>query len=175
MRLAQKRRRIYEMCVFAMLAAIMFISKLLMEALPNIHLIGMLTIVYTLVFGWRALIPLYLYVMLNGVYAGFDLWWMPYLYIWTILWAVTMPLRRIPPKIGAFVLPVVCALHGLAYGTLYAPAQALLFGFDFAQTLAWIAAGLPFDLIHMASNLVAGLLILPLQKLLVTLMRRIPS
>ena len=64
-----------------MLGTIMFTSKIAMEALPNIHLVGMLTIVYTLVFRTKALIPIYIYVLMNGVYSGFSLWWMPYLYI----------------------------------------------------------------------------------------------
>ncbi len=145
----------------------MFCSKLLMEALPNIHLLGMLTMVYTLCYRRRALIPIYLYVFLNGVYAGFDLWWMPYLYIWTILWGITMLLpKSMPRKVAVWVYPAVCALHGLFYGVLYAPAQALLFHLDFEQTLVWIGAGLPFDLIHMAGNVVLGLLILPLWDLL---------
>ncbi|MBD5080228.1 MAG: hypothetical protein HDT44_00480, partial [Ruminococcaceae bacterium] len=72
--------------------------------------------------------------------------------------------KKMPDKIAAFVYPVVCGLHGIAFGTLYAPAQALLFGFSFKQTLAWIASGFPFDVIHGVSNVCAGLLILPLTK-----------
>jgi energy-coupling factor transport system substrate-specific component len=37
--------------------------------------------------------------------------------------------------------------------------------------LAWIAAGLPFDLMHGIGNLFAGLLILPLSELLLKLER----
>ena len=73
------------MIVFAMLGTIMFCSKILLEVLPNIHLLGMLTMTYTVVFRRKALIPIYIYVMLNGLYAGFNIWWIPYLYIWTIL------------------------------------------------------------------------------------------
>ena len=72
-----------------MLGTIMFVSKIVMEALPNIHLLGTLTMTYTVVYRKKALIPLYVYVFLNGLYAGFSLWWVPYLYIWTILWGIT--------------------------------------------------------------------------------------
>ena len=61
---------------------------------------------------------------------------------------------------------VVCELHGLLFGVLYAPVQALFFGFDFRQTLAWIAAGLPFDIIHAIGNFAAGFLIMPLVKVI---------
>ncbi len=158
------------MCVFAMLGTVMFVSKIVMEFLPNIHLLGMLTIVYTLVFRAKALIPIYIYVMMNGLYAGFNMWWLPYLYIWTILWGVTMLLpKNMPPKVQTVVYLALCALHGFAFGTLYAPAQAVMFGLNFEQTVAWIIGGLPFDALHMVGNFAVGLLILPLYKVLARL------
>ena len=166
-------RRPFELVVFAMLGALMFASKLIMEVLPNIHLLGMLTVTYTVVFRARALFPIYIYVLLNGLFSGFSLWWVPYLYVWTVLWGVTMLLpRRMPRRLAALVYPAVCALHGFAFGTLYAPAQALLFGLDFEETLLWIASGLPFDLIHGVSNLFTGLLILPFSELLSRLLKK---
>ena len=162
-----KHLPIREIVVFAMLGAIMFTSKIIMEAIPNIHLLGMLTMVYTLVYRKKALYPIYVYVLLNGLFAGFNLWWVPYLYIWTILWGITMLLpRRMPRAVAAIVYPAVCCLHGLAFGILYAPAQALMFGLSFKQALTWVLAGSPFDLLHGLGNLVAGLLILPLSTLL---------
>lgn len=156
-----------EYTIFAMLGTIMFLSKLLMEFLPNIHLVGVLTIVYTLVYRVKALIPLYVAVLLNGIYFGFSMWWVPYLYIWTILWAATMLLpKNMPEKVAYVVYPIVAAIHGLLYGTLYAPAQALMFGLDFNGMLLWIASGFYFDLIHAGGNLVLGFLIVPLSKLL---------
>ncbi len=153
--------------MFAVLGTLMFCSKVLMEVLPNIHLLGMFTMVFTLVFRKKALIPIYLYVLLNGLFAGFTSWWLPYLYIWTVLWGITMLLpRRMSKGIAYVVYPLLCGLHGLAFGTLYAPVQALLFGMDFQQTLAWIAAGLPWDVLHGVGNFCAGMLIVPLSELL---------
>lgn len=150
-----------------MLGCLIFCSKMVMEVLPNIHLVAVLTMVYTIVFRWKALIPLYVYVMLDGLFHGFAMWWYPYLYVWTVLWAVTMLLpKRMPKKAAVIVYPAVCALHGLFFGVLYAPAQALMFGFDFEQTLTWIAAGFAFDITHFFGDLFAGLLILPLSQLL---------
>ncbi len=155
------------MVVFAMLGTVMFCSKIIMEVLPNIHLLGMFTMVFTIVFRKKALIPIYVYIMINGLYAGFSFWWIPYLYIWTVLWAITMILpKRMPKWLKCIVYPAVCAFHGLAYGALYAPAQALMFGMNFQQTLAWIVAGFPFDVAHSVGNLAAGLLIVPLSEVL---------
>ena len=161
------------MTVFAMLGALMFCSKIIMEALPNIHLLGMFTMVCTIVFRKKGLIPIYLYVMINGLYAGFATWWVPYLYVWTVLWAVTMLLpRRMPRKVKLVVYPLVCFLHGAFFGVLYAPGQALLYGMDFEMTVGWILAGLPFDVLHAVGDLFAGLLILPMSELLERLMKK---
>ena len=168
------RKRITEMCVFSMLGALMFCSKIIMEMLPNIHLLGMFVIAFTIVFRIKALIPIYIYVFLNGVYAGFNVWWIPYLYIWTVLWGITMLLpKNIPPKVAMIVYPAICFAHGMFFGVLYAPAQAIMFKFTFEQTLAWIIAGFPFDVIHAISNIFMGLLVLPISRLLVKLSRQI--
>lgn len=163
-----------EMTIFSMLGTLMFCSKILMEWAPNIHLLGMFTMVYTLAYRTKGLIPIYVYVFLNGIYAGFSPWWIPYLYIWTILWGVTMLLpKNLSNKTATIIYPVVCGLHGLCFGTLYAPAQAVMFGLNFEQTLAWIVAGLPWDAVQAVGDFFAGFLILPLSKLLIKLNNRI--
>ena len=160
--------------MFAMLGTLMFCSKIIMEVLPNIHLLGMLTMVYTIAFRRKALLPIYVYVMINGLYAGFSMWWIPYLYIWTVLWALTMLIpRRISKKAAAIVYPLICGLHGLAFGTLYAPTQALMFGLNLEQTLAWITVGFPWDVVHAVGNVAAGLLILPFSELMKKLYERL--
>lgn len=157
---------IFEMVLFAMFGALMFGSKKIMEFLPNIHLIGMFTVLLTVMYRKKALIPIYVYVLLDGLISGFNAWWVPYLYIWTVLWAVVMLLpRNMPRKWAVAIYPVVCSLHGFLFGTLYAPALALMFGLDFRQTVAWIISGIPFDVVHGISNLIAGLLIYPLAQL----------
>ena len=160
-------RRVRESVIFAMLGTLMFVSKLVMELLPNIHLLGTLTVLYTVVYRKKALIPIYIYVLLNGVYSGFSMWWVPYTYIWAILWGMAMLVpRSIPPRAAAIVYPLVSSVHGFLFGTLYAPLQALMFGLDFNGMIAWIVAGIPFDVIHGISNFAIGLLILPLSRLL---------
>lgn len=154
---------IKEIAVFGMLGAMMFASKMLMEFLPNIHLLGVFTIATTVVYRQKALYPIYIYVLLNGLIAGFNVWWVPYLYIWTILWGATMLLpKSLPQKAKPFVYMGLCGLHGFLYGILYAPAQALFFGLSFDATIAWIVAGFPFDAIHGVSNIICGVLICPI-------------
>lgn len=156
-----------ETAVFAMLGAMMYASKVLMDILPNIHLIGTFIVAMTVVYRKKALYPLYIFIFVTGLLNGFATWWIPYLYIWAVLWGVVMLLpKNMPKKIAPIVYMAVCGLHGLLYGVLYAPAQAILFGLDFKGMLTWIAAGLPFDVTHGISNLLCGVLIVPLAKIL---------
>ena len=150
-----------------MLGALMYASKAIMEIFPNIHLLSVFVIALTVVYRKKALYPIYTYVFINGLVAGFATWWMPYLYLWTLLWAGAMLLpKKLPNKIKPIVYMVLCALHGLLFGTLYAPAQALLFGLDFRGMVAWIIAGLPWDFVHGVSNFFCGVLICPIISLL---------
>lgn len=151
-----------EIAVFAMLGSLMYASKMLMEVAPNIHLLGAFTVAFTVVYRKKALYPIYVYVFLNGMFCGFAAWWVPYLYIWTVLWGFVMLLpKNMPKKIRPVVYMAVCAAHGFLFGTLYAPAQALLYGLSFKGTLAWIVAGLPWDMLHGVSNFFCGILIMP--------------
>lgn len=156
-----------ELTTFAMLGAIMYVSKMVMELVPNVHLLGVFIVAYTVVYRKKALYPIYTFVLITGIFSGFAIWWIPYLYIWTVLWGMVMLLpKNMPKKVQPIVYMIVCGLHGLLYGILYAPMQMLLFGLDFNGMMAWIIAGLPWDLVHGVSNFVCGLLIVPISSTL---------
>lgn len=141
----------------------MYVSKVLMEFAPNVHLLGAFVVAFTVVYRKKALYPIYIFIFLVGLFNGFNAWWLPYLYIWTVLWGVVMLLpRKIPKHWQPIVYMLVSAAHGFLYGTLYAPAQALMFGLNFEGTIAWIASGLPWDFIHGVSNFFCGILIVPI-------------
>ncbi len=154
---------IKEITLFGLLGAVLYLSKILLDVLPNIHLIGMFIVGFTVLYRSKALYPIYVFVFLTGLLNGFSVWWIPYLYIWTVLWGAVMLLPKFKSKKAAAICYMtVCALHGFLYGTLYAPFQAIAFGLDFKGMIAWIAAGFPFDIIHGISNFIAGALILPM-------------
>ncbi len=159
--------KVRDIAIFGMLGALMYASKVIMDVLPNIHLIGTFIVAMTVVYRRKALYPLYIFVLLTGLLNGFGTWWIPYLYIWTVLWGMTMLIpKKIPEKAKPIVYSAVCSLHGFLYGVLYAPAQALLLGLDFKATLTWIATGIPFDITHGISNFICGLLICPIISIL---------
>ncbi len=156
-----------ELTVFAMLGAVMYASKVILEFAPNIHLLGVFTIAFTIVYRKKALYPIYIYVLLNGMFSGFSAWWVPYLYLWTVLWGFVMLLpKKMPRLIQPIVYMGVCAVHGFLFGTLYAPVQAVLFGLSLEGMVAWIVAGLPWDFLHGVSNFFCGVLIMPIVSVL---------
>lgn len=171
----RSRRRALErlifLTMFAMLGVIMFISDIMMEFLPNIHIVGVLTVVYTIVFRWYALVPIYIYVLLNGIFSGFGVWWLAYLYIWTILWGMAMLVpRRFGKKLKTTLYVAVCALHGFAFGLLYLPVQAI-YNSSPKYLMAWWSIGfVSADIYHGIGNLIFGvLLIYPLSELILRL------
>lgn len=155
--------KIKEIAIFGMLGALMYISKIVMDPFPNMHLLGVFTVAFTVVYRKKALFPIYIFVFITGIFSGFATWWIPYLYIWTVLWGAVMLLpKNMPKKIAPIIYIIVCSLHGVLYGVIYAPSQALLFGLDFNGMIAWIISGFYFDLIHGLSNLCLGVLIMPI-------------
>ena len=156
-----------EIALFGVLGGMMYASKKAMEFLPNIHLLAVFIIAITVVYRKKALYPIYTYVLLEGILAGFSTWWIPYTYIWTVLWGATMLLpKNINPKIKPFVYMALAASHGFLFGILYSPVQALIFGLDLQGMITWIIAGLSFDIIHGVSNFFCGVLICPLIRIL---------
>ena len=152
-----------EIVIFSFLGAIMYASKLAMEFLPNVHLVGVFVIALTIVYRKKALYPIYIFVMLTGLFSAFSTWWIPYLYVWLILWGVVMLLpKNIKPLYKPLVYMTVCGLHGLLYGTLYAPVHMLLFGMSFKGMLAWIAGGFVWDIIHAVGNFFCAMLVCPI-------------
>ena len=161
--------KLKDIVLLALLAALMCVGDFAMEWLPNIHLVGVLITVSTIVYRHYALMPIGVYVVIQGVYGGFDLWWIPYLYIWAVLWGMVMLVpRKLPVTIRFGLYVIACSLHGFLFGTLYAPAQVLIFfGGDFSKMIPWIISGLSFDIMHGIGNFVLGsALIYPMVKIL---------
>ena len=166
---------IIHLAIFAMLGVIMYISDILMEFLPNVHIVGVLVAVYTIVYRFRALIPIYIYVLLNGLFSGFGIWWLGYLYIWTVLWGLVMLVpKRLPEKARYVIYTVLCTLHGFAFGLLYLPVQTI-YSSDINYLISWWSWGfVTADIYHGIGNCIFGiLLIFPLSKLLLKLENKI--
>ncbi len=165
--MSNRGRMLFQTVLFASFGTVMYVSDLLMDALPNIHLIGMFIITFTAVYRIKALIPIYVYVGLHLFFSGFAAWSVPYLYVWTVLWGMAMLIpRQLKTKIAMPVYMVVGGLHGLMFGTLWLPSQIVMFGLDWDVLLPWMAANLPFDSMHCMGNIFTCSLCVPLIRVL---------
>ena len=150
----------------ALLAALTAALQVAMSPLPNIEPVSLLVLVYTLVFGWDVFYIIYTFVLLEGLIFGFHLWWMTYLYIWS-LWALAALLVGRRKERGPLVWAAASGAFGLSFGAL--DALPYLVGGPMAAFSRW-AAGIPFDLLHCAGNFV---LALALEKPLCRLLTRL--
>lgn len=161
--------KLKDIVLLALLAALMCVGDFAMEWLPNVHFVGVFIVVTTVVYRKYALLSIFVYWIVSGLVEGISLWWIPKIYIWSLLWVGIMLIpKSLSEKVKNVLYVAVCTLHGfLSFGVLYAPAQALITGLDFKGTIAWIIAGLPFDVTQCIGNLVLGsLVIYPMIKIL---------
>lgn len=144
-----------ELCLLALMAALLFASKTALASLPNVNLNAVLIILTVVFFGWRALYTVYVYVLLEGLVFGFHIWWFGYLYVWAILAAVAMLFRR---NDSSLLWAVIAGVFGLVFGPLmYLEYFAINGGWE--MFLAMWVAGIPYDLTHCAGNFVFTLLL----------------
>ena len=165
----KKTLTLREMVLFGLLAAITFAAKMAMAALPNIEPVTLFAMLFTVVFGRKALFPLYIYVALEFILWPVGLWNLNYLYIWLIPAVAAHFLRNMTSPLGWAILS---GTFGLLFGLLSAPVYAVTGGISFA--VSWWISGIPYDLLHCAGNFVMALLLfLPLRRLLEGLYRQL--
>ncbi|MBQ1985699.1 MAG: hypothetical protein II230_05275 [Clostridia bacterium] len=144
------------------LGAILLVSQIALAPLPNIEIVSVLVVLFTLVLGKYVAYTLSVFILLEGLVYGFGLWWFSYLYIWTILAIITFFFRKMESRLG---WALICGFYGLLFGTLTSFPTFVLSGF--AVGVAYILSGIPFDLIHAVANFLLAFLLLPvLRKLL---------
>ena len=108
----KSHKQIADLIVLSMMGAIIFAAKIAFEPLPNIHPIAMLVMVLTIVYRVKALVSVYIFALLLGLYNGFPVWWISHLYVWLILWAVTMLLpRNMSDRKAMIVYPIVSLVY----------------------------------------------------------------
>lgn len=150
----KKKLKIKDIAVIGMLSAILLTVQVALRILPNIELVSLLIILYTLVLGRKALYIIYIFVLLEGVIYGFGLWWFNYLYIWTILYVIVRMLRK---NHSLYLWSFVSGMYGLCFGALCSIPYFIAGGT--ASGLAYWVAGFPFDAIHGISNITITLIL----------------
>lgn len=157
-----------EITLYAVLGALTFAAQVAMAFFPNIEPVSLMVMVFAVVFGWKALYPVYVFVVMEILFHGLGIWNLTYLYIWTILLAAAWLLRNMRSPLSWALLSGV---FGLMFGALCAPVDIVMGGFAYAGA-KWIS-GIPFDVTHCVGNFVVALILfVPLRNLLEKLYAR---
>ena len=165
---AKTKLTIYQIALYAMLGALTFALKWALSILPNIEPVTLMVMLFGVVFGWKAIFPVYTYVAAEILFYGLGEWNLFYLYIWLIPMGLGIFLGKMESPLG---WAIAAGFFGLAFGALCTPVH-LLFGGP-AYALAWWIDGIFYDLLHCVGNFVMALLLfVPLRKLVEKLYQR---
>ena len=158
---------IKEIAYLGISIAILEVSKLALDFLPNIEVVTLLFIVYTICFGRKTLFIAAGFTLIECILKGINVWSLMYLYVWPLLILIVYYTRK---HAGHFFYCILSAVFGLLFGAMCSLPYLVAGGPGAA--FAWWIAGIPYDIIHCVSNF---LLCLILYKPLTAAMNRIQN
>ena len=100
-----------EIVIYGILSAVLLTAQVSLGFLPNIEIVTLLILVYTLVFRKKVFFIIYIFVFLEGLIYGFGLWWINYLYVWSIQALITLLFRKMIPYGSGVSSPGSMVLH----------------------------------------------------------------
>lgn len=137
-------------------AAILVVSKEMLAFLPNVEIVTVLLMAYTTVYRFRALVPLYVFVLIEAFLYPSVISTLQYAYVWLILWGIVMLLPRAWQRLPAYV--AIGTLFGLAFGLLTTPVYALYFSLNATGFWSTVVAGFSWDITHAVGNFATAFL-----------------
>lgn len=167
-----KRMSIYKLTRIALLSAILYVSKVALEFLPNVELVSLLVILYTLVFGKETFLTVTVFNLFELIQWGFGTWWFSYLYVWPLLCLITLILNKLI-KEEILVWAIVSGCFGLIFGSLFA---IVYIPINLSYALTYWISGLPWDVWHGVCNFILMLVLgKPLYLLLIRMKGSVQS
>ena len=148
------RLRAKEMALLALLSAILLIGQIALGCLPNIEVVTLLLMVYTSVFRKKVFFIIYIFVLAEGLVYGFGIWWINYLYVWSIQAAVNLLFRK---QKSVVFWSILAGFYGITFGALCALPYFAIGGPQAA--FAYWVSGLAYDIPHCIGNVVLCLVL----------------
>lgn len=152
-----------EIALFGVLGGLTFAAKLVMSGLPNIEPVSLMVMLFAVTFGKKCIYPIYVYVAMEILVYGINLWNVYYLYVWLVLAVAAYLMRRNQEPLFWAILS---AVFGLSFGALCGITDIFVLG-GIAPAVAKWTSGIMFDVIHCGANFVIALLLFkPLRELM---------
>lgn len=153
---------IKDIVAIGMMVAMLEAGKAALMAIPNVEIVTLLIILFTLYFGPKIIYAIGAFVLIEGMLYGFGTWWIMYLYVWPLLALITWLLRKYE---SPWVYAVLSGVFGLLFGAACSIPYLFIGGWKMA--FSWWIAGIPYDMIHGVSNFIICLILFkPLWKVL---------
>lgn len=151
-----------DIVLIGMMVAMLEAVKLSLAVIPNVELVSLLIILFTLFFGPKIVYVLAVFVLLEGVMYGFGVWWIMYLYVWPLLALITWRLRK---QESVWCFAALSGVFGLLFGAMCSIPYFFIGGWKMG--VSWWIAGIPYDIIHGVSNfIICMVLFVPLRRIL---------
>lgn len=143
-----------DIAYIAIAAALLITLQVALAVVPNVELVSLFVILYSIFLGRRTLAAIYVFALVEGLIYGFHTWWITYLYVWTILFFIA---RAFKNERNPLAWAVISGLFGICFGFL--TSFPYLFMLGPGGWTAYIISGIPFDLLHCAGNFLTALLL----------------
>lgn len=140
-----------EVAYLGVMVALLEVSKIALAIIPNVELVSLLLIVFTLVMGRKTYLVTVGYAIIECLLWGMGTWVIMYLYVWPILVATIRLLNKLHIN-SVLAYSIASGAFGLLFGAFSSLTYVAIGGWSMG--FSWWINGIPFDLIHGISNFI---------------------
>ena len=153
-----------DIAFIGMAIAVIEVCKVALQGIPNVETTTFWIMMFTIILGRKMLFVIPAFIAIEGCIYGFGIWWVMYLYAWPLLAGIAWIIRKTD---SVLTYSIVSGLFGLCFGALCSIPYFFIGGF--AMMFNWWIAGIPFDIMHGAGNVVIMLLLYkPVRKVMLS-------
>ena len=147
---------IHHIALIALMSAILTAGKMSLSFLPNIEIVTLILIVYTVSLGIKkTIIASWIFSTTEIFIYGLSTWFLGYFIIWPLLIITTKFLQnKVKSEYG---YAVIAGIFGLLFGLFFAAIESIFY--SYAYGLSYWLRGIPFDIVHGISNFIIVLIL----------------
>ncbi len=167
MKLKDSNFTVWDIVLIPLLSASVTAGKMALSFIPNVEIVTLLFILYATVFGFkRTFLISMIFTITEIFFYGVHTWLLVYFFIWPFLSFLAASLGRVSKSDWPYAF--LALVFGLTFGLIFAIFESFFYGY--AYGIVYWFRGIPFDLVHGASNFIITLILYnPLYHLLTKL------